>query len=198
MNPMLPLILSVSFAAAPAATPAERAPRAATPARLDDALLHGEARRVRAMDGRVQNLLSAGVRRSPAFAGLLTALQETDVIVYVEATMNMPSDVTGRLLLQAVTPSERYLRIQYRATLLGDRAIEVVAHELRHALEIAEERSVTDSTGLGALYQRIGHRSTLAHAPARKGYETLAALQTGDIVRTELSGRRARSAVRAG
>jgi hypothetical protein len=198
MNPMLPLILSVSFAAAPAATPAERAPRAATPARLDDALLHGEARRVRAMDGRVQNLLSAGVRRSPAFAGLLTALQETDVIVYVEATMNMPSDVTGRLLLQAVTPSERYLRIQYRATLPGDRAIEVVAHELRHALEIAEERSVTDSTGLGALYQRIGHRSTLAHAPARKGYETLAALQTGDIVRTELSGRRARSAVRAG
>jgi hypothetical protein len=158
-------------------------PAAAAPAVSAQALLAHETRRVRSTTPRVTKLLAEGARRSRTFADLITRIHETDVIVYVEANFNLPIETSGRILWAATAGNQRYLRVQVRATLQGDHMIAVIAHELRHALEVAAEPSVVDEHGIAALYKRIGDGP---HGPV--GYDTKAARDVGRIVRDELIG----------
>jgi hypothetical protein len=146
------------------------------------ALMAAESRRVRSNNQRVVKLLNEGVRRSPTFADLITKIHTTNVIVYVEPSYALAPDLQGRILLQAVAGDQRYLRVQVRATLQGDLMIAVIAHELRHALEVADDQSVVDDAGLTALYRRIGHISSGSHS-----FDTDAAQATGRRVRDELA-----------
>lgn len=140
-------------------------------------------RRVRAMDAAAGRLLADGTRRSRTFASLVSAVQKTDVIVRVETTRELPAKVGGRLLFQTVTAHERHLRVQILTSLRPSQAIEMLAHELRHVLEVAEEPSVVDEDGLRALYRRIGYPSICG-----SGYDTNAARLTSHVVRRELGG----------
>jgi hypothetical protein len=150
-------------------------------------VLDAPARRVRAPDPRLHSLLTLGFHRSPTFAALLTALNQSDVIVYIEAVMTLPKETMGRLSLVprvgGAGTKERYLRVQIRADLPRKEAIALIAHEMRHALEIAESAEVRDPGGMIKLYERIGHTSSGEHA-----YETIAAQDTGRQVRKELAG----------
>ena len=110
-------------------------------------------------------------------------MHATDVIVYVEATFGLPPDVSGRILLAGVAGDQRYLRVQVRATLQRDLLIATIAHELRHALEVAGDRTVVDEKGFAALYRRIGDA-----VQACAGFDTEAARLTGRRVRDELLG----------
>ena len=66
--------------------------------------------------------------------------------------------------------------------------IAVIAHELRHAVEIAEAVDVVDRASLEALYGRIGTRR--ARCKGRSAcYETAAAAETTAIVFREIRGR---------
>ena len=144
-------------------------------------LLVAPHRRVRAADARVQALLVEGLRRSRTFASLLTALNGSDVIVYIEKSMALPKDTMGRLAMVPIAGPQRYLRIQIRAELSQDESIALIAHEMRHALEVAADRDVRDTAALIRLYERIGHSSGGEHV-----YDTIAARDTGRQVRREL------------
>lgn len=146
-------------------------------------LLKAPDRRVRATDARLHSLLAEGLHRSRTFASLMTTLNRTDVIVYIESVMILPKDTMGRLSMTLPTGDFRYLRIQIRADLSRREAIALIGHELQHALEIAGAADVRDSTSMIKLYQRIGHASNGEHA-----YDTDAAQDTGRIVRRELAG----------
>ncbi len=147
-------------------------------------LLTAPDRRVRAPEARVRSLLAEGLHRSSTFASLVTALNNTDVIVYIEAVMTLPKDTMGRLSMTPRGGGEfRYLRIQIRADLSRRDGIALIGHELRHALEIAEAADVRDTNSLVRLYERIGHPSIGEHA-----YDTEAARDTGRLVRRELAG----------
>lgn len=148
-----------------------------------DVLLQSPARRVRSMHPRIAAMLKLGATRSPTFAGLLAALDRTDVIVYIEASEALAAKVAGRLLLLPLSNDQRYLRIQVRANLPREELIPLIAHELRHALEVAQEPGVRDEAGMVSLYRRIGEAMAGAHA-----YDTPAARSTGRQVRTELIG----------
>ncbi len=132
------------------------------------------------------SLLAEGLHRSRTFASLVTALNRTDVIVYIESVMTLPKDTDGRLAMLPRPAGEfRYVRVQIRADLSRREAIALIGHELRHALEIAEATEVRDTTSLVRLYERIGHMSIGEHA-----YDTEAARDTGRVVRRELAGSR--------
>jgi hypothetical protein len=154
-----------------------------SPAATAASLLAAETRRVRSATPRVGQLIDNGIRRSRTFAQLITEVHATDVIVYVEASFGLPPDVSGRILLAGVAGDQRYLRVQVRATLPRDQMIATIAHELRHALEVAGDRTVVDDKGFVALYRRIGDA-----AQACGGYDTEAARVTGRRVRDELLG----------
>ena len=178
--------LALAGAVAGGPSPASTSPvRVVTPSPAATAasLLASETRRVRSATPRVGQLIDDGIRRSRTFAQLITEVHATDVIVYVEATFGLPPDVSGRILLAGVAGNQRYLRVQVRATLPRDQMIATIAHELRHALEVAGDRTVVDEKGFVALYRRIGDA-----AQACGGYDTEAARVTGRRVRDELLG----------
>jgi|SRR5688572_18314775 hypothetical protein len=146
-------------------------------------LLAADNRRLRAATPRIGESIAHGIRRSRTFAGLVADLHQTNVIVYVETSMGLPNDVAGRILFASAAGDQRYLRVQVRATLNRDAMISVIAHELRHALEVAAEESVVTEKALEEFYRRIGDSS---HAAG--GYDTAAARAAQRIVRSELIG----------
>ena len=147
-------------------------------------LLSAPERRVRSTDPGLVALIDAGVQRSYSFAELVTRLHETDVIVYVETVRVLPRFVEGHTFLVPSRDTQRYLRIQLRTGLPPHETIALLAHELRHALEVAREPTVTTQAAFAALYVRIGH--PVPGAPNR--FDTIAAQQTGRLVRRELGG----------
>lgn len=146
-------------------------------------LLNAPDRRVRAADARLQSLLAEGLNRSRTFASLVTTVNRTDVIVYIESVASLPKNTMGRLSMMQRTGGFRYLRVQIKSDLSRREAIALIGHELQHALEIADATDVRDTTSLIRLYERIGHASSGEHA-----YDTDAAQDTGRVVRKELVG----------
>ena len=157
---------------------------APSPAALAETLIAAENRRLRAATPRVLALITDGIRRSRTFAGLVADLHQTNVIVYVETSMGLPNDVAGRILFASAAGDQRYLRVQLRATMPRDTMISVIAHELRHALEVASEHSVVTEKTLEEFYRRVGDS---AHAGGG-GYDTEAARVAQRVVRAELIG----------
>lgn len=139
-------------------------------------------RHVRGATPQINDLIDQGVRRSQTFAELVEALNATDVVVYLSTSRTLPRGLDGRLAFMTTAGEVRYLHAQILEGLGLDEAIAITAHELQHALEVAEHREVRDAAGLGALYERIGERS---HHPNR--FDTSAARQKGRRVRHELS-----------
>ena len=146
-------------------------------------LLSSPDRRVRSIDPGIVELLDTGIRRSPTFAGLVRSVSGTDVIVYIERVRNLPNSLAGRLLLLPGSANQRYLRIQVRRNLSRPDLISLIGHELRHALEIAQEPNVRDNATMIQLFQRIGVSSSDIHS-----FDTAAAQSVGWRVRQELAG----------
>jgi hypothetical protein len=73
----------------------------------------------------------------------------------------------------------------------SNRQISVMAHELQHALEVAEAPEVTDAASLVDLFRRIGY--VKAESGRGIAYETKAARGVGDRVAEELRRDRQKS-----
>jgi len=153
-----------------------------TPAQVH-AVMTSPVRHVRGVGPHMTKLIAEGLRRSGTFAQLVLALNQSDVIVYVETGRGLPSTISGRLLLAAGPNGQRYLRIQVAGNTRPNELIALLGHELRHALEVAESPQVRDERTLIALYERIGHPGSGQHR-----YDTAAAQDTGRQVRFELAG----------
>ena len=171
------IVLTCAHDAAPASV---RAPL--TPAQVH-AVMTSPIRHVRGVGPQMTNVIAEGLRRSGTFTQLVLALNQSDVIVYIEARRGLPSTIAGRMLLAAGPDGQRYLRIQVTGHPRSNELIALVAHELRHALEVAESPEVRDERTLIALYQRIGHPAGGQHR-----YDTAAAQDVGRQVRVELIG----------
>ena len=146
------------------------------------AVLEAPTRHVRTTDGSVRRLMRRGYRHSPTFAGLVARLQRSDVIVYVEDVPRLPGGLDGRMMMMPRSNGYRYVRIQIAVRGAPEDSIAVLAHELQHAVEIADAVDVRDSDSLERLYQRIGVRA------GPQVYDTIAAQERGRLVRRERVG----------
>ena len=144
------------------------------------AVLESPTRHIRSAFPYVNWLLKDGFYRSPTFARLVTRLERSDLIVYVELAPQMPAGVEGRLIMLPGAHGTRYVRIQIGMQGSVTDAIALLGHELRHATELADAPGVTDIEGLVALYERIGQKSGWHQ------YETAAAQDAARQVRTEM------------
>jgi hypothetical protein len=122
------------------------------------------------------------VARSSTARGLIERLAATDVIVYIEVTASAQVP-TARTKLVTVTPSARFLRIGISSLLPPNQVPALIAHELQHAVEIAESPEVRDDQGVRRLYERIGRLDRVDR------YETDAAVSIERAVRGELRSR---------
>ncbi len=86
-------LVSMLALADPLAAPAASSAPSVSPAHY--LLLNAPDRRVRATDARLRSLVAEGLHRSRTFAGLVTALNRSDVIVYIESVMMLPKGTDG-------------------------------------------------------------------------------------------------------
>jgi hypothetical protein len=129
---------------------------------------------VRTIDARLEAEINEGVARSPFFRQLVTRLDASDVIVYVESECPMSPRLFGRLTFMAAGGGRRYVNVRISCALNDNAQIAALGHELRHAVEIADAPSVVDERSLAEEYRQIGFAS---HAvPIGSGYESRAAI----------------------
>jgi hypothetical protein len=145
------------------------------------AVLDAPTRHVRGTGKVVPALLRTGFTQSRTFAGLLARLERSDVLVYIESVERLPGALEGRLLMLPPAHGVRYLRIQIALRGSPADSIATIAHELRHAIEVADATTVVDDGALAALYRRIGidHGHNL--------FDTIEAQEIGKQVFKELA-----------
>jgi len=141
---------------------------------------------IRPLTAEARELLDELVARSPTAQQLADRLEESDVIVYVRHRWFATDSINGHIGLASSDPRHRYLIIELACRRTRLQQLETLGHELRHAVEIADAPSVTNTASLSELYQRIGQY--VSGAGAIEAYETRAAAETGRQVRSELLG----------
>ena len=143
--------------------------------------------RVRPHDSRIAALLVEGIARSSRLRHLIDRIEQSDLIVYIETQPALRGRVAGSLTWLTKTALFRYVRVSISPDQFGEPGIALLAHELQHALEVAEAASVVDPSSLEALYRKIGQRVGV-HV---SGWDTEAARVVGEDVRRELAASRA-------
>jgi hypothetical protein len=132
-------------------------------------------------DRRVVALLREAPRRSATLAALTAALDQADVVVWVDLQDSLPNR-SGRLTLISAAHGYRYLALSLDARNLGDDRIGWLGHELTHALEVARAPEVQDASSMRRFFSRIA---------CTKGpdgdFETSAAVDAGHVIRAEVS-----------
>jgi hypothetical protein len=155
-----------------------------------------DASRVRSSDAAVRSLLREGADRSATFSTLIDAIEHSNGIVYVEFGYCAFGHLNGCVLPLIASPhGDRYLRILVtpdKSRRSHDQLLALIAHELRHALEVFEHVEVVDVPTMNALYKRIGTPET----GGLSGYETSAARAAGDHALNELMAEGKRHVVR--
>jgi GH24 family phage-related lysozyme (muramidase) len=142
--------------------------------------------RVRPMDAAAQQLLDRALTHSHTVARLVESLEQRDVVVYIAPALG----TSGRLTFVGYGAPLTYVMIRIDLTQREPQRSAILAHELTHALEVAEAcpqpRTEAD---LLALYRRIGlagvragefetARASANEQRARR--ETLSAIATPD------------------
>ena len=144
------------------------------------AILESPKRHVRATDHGMRTLLKIGFEQSPTFAALMRRLEMSDLTVYVEDVPRLPGAIEGRLVMQPPAHGFRYVRVQVVRRGSPSDTIALIAHELRHAVEVADAVHVTTERHLEAHYRRIGIPQ------GDHVFDTYAARETGRQVLKEL------------
>jgi hypothetical protein len=139
---------------------------------------------IRPLSPDLQQVLDEGVLRSQEFRALVAALEASDVIVYLRVVPFEDKLLDGRLSFIGCGTNQRYLMVSVAAERSYGAHLSIVAHELRHALEIASDRSVIDGQSMGRYYDGIGYK--LPGPPHLRRYDTRAAVDTGRRVFDEV------------
>lgn len=136
--------------------------------------------RVRSANGRIRLALRHGSAHSERFRELLETLGASDVIVHIEDGRCQVLEPAGCIQVAAAAKGARYLRIAVKAKASMLQLVPILAHELQHAVEIAEAPEVVDAATMQNYFGRIGQRRT-------KGvYETTQAIDVAAEVLRQL------------
>ena len=131
---------------------------------------------------RILNAIDDAGRRSATFRNLVERLNRSDVIVYIESGRCGTAQVMSCIAVASTAGSYRYLRVTIDTNHSFQLITSEIAHELQHAVEIADAPDVVDGATLRALFRRIG-----ATSAGRDIYETTNARAVAARVSLELS-----------
>jgi hypothetical protein len=166
------------------AVPAAGSPRPA--AARDGLWFH-----IRTADSHLRRMIQDGVDTSPTFRALLDRLIGSDVIVFLECDAFLARGIDGRLSFATSAGGYRYLQIRIRPWGLRQQQVALLAHELRHAVEVVDTPSIVDAGSMAREYERMGYLAHWAQLPVT-AFDTVAAVQAGYDVLRELTGEKIR------
>ncbi len=146
-------------------------------------------RHVRLLEPCRTTLLDDATRLSPTVEQLVDRLEHSDLVVYVRCAFLKNSAITGRMAYLGTTAGRRYVIVEIKLHDQYSTQIGTLAHELQHAVEVADAPSVRNSISMAAHYRAIGF--AVDRHPMI--FETWAARAVGDRVHRELFGASART-----
>lgn len=138
--------------------------------------------RLRPTQAMGRRLVSEGIERSPTIRRLVSELERSDVIVYIELRPDMAGGVVGSLRFVAPSATDRFLHISLNRRHAWSTLLAFLGHELQHAAEVAAAPDVRSADDLRTFYRRTGIRV------GRDAYDSTAAQETGRLVHAELRG----------
>jgi hypothetical protein len=141
--------------------------------------------RVRADSEDLRLLISSGLQRSSTFRAIVDRLEVSDLIVEVQCGQFKSVLLAGRTVLLSARPSVRYVLVEIACPMADAAALDILGHELRHALEIASAPWVVDEPSLEKLYTQIGYSSCVKPGGVSE-FETADAIEAGEHVHHEL------------
>ena len=143
---------------------------------------------IRSTDRHLRALIDDGVRTSPTLRALVERLDASDVVVYVQCD-GARARRDGHLTFLAAAGGSRYVRRAHGATCRGCGRSRCSAHELQHAVEIADAPAIVDGASLAREYQT--HRLCQPVRARCRGvaFDTEAAVRAGEQVLKELMRR---------
>src|SRR4029453_11039588 len=103
---------------------------------------------VRPLQEEGKRLFEVGMTSSPTFQRLVTRLDHSDVIVYVDVTVDVPPHFVGVLRFLTMTKSSRFLVVRLNRMLApGAALVGILGHELQHAVEVADAKDAPPAEG---------------------------------------------------
>jgi hypothetical protein len=142
--------------------------------------------RIRTTDRRMRKLIDEGVRASASLRALVRRIEQSDVVVYVHCEPHMQSRAAGRLIFVSAGGGLRYVVVQLARSESRPQQIALLAHELQHAVEIADTPSIVDGPSLAREYLRMGHVNHLSSTQSI-AFDTDAAVEMGAKVLDEIA-----------
>jgi hypothetical protein len=171
----LSLVLALVFVALPGAASAELLRTSFHPPHI------------RTVEPRLKFVISQGVQASTTFRALVAQLEQSDVVVYLEYERCVRRDATslaGRLTFVSAAGGFRYVRVRVRSFASLNQEIAIVAHELQHAVEVADRPAIVDAASMLHEYSRFGRMTGItASGPT---FDTRTAIDVGFQVQREL------------
>ena len=145
------------------------------------------AHHVRASDDRVLSIIESGLAGSVTFRRVVASLNDSDVIVYIDPKLTR--DALGGFLSHNVVSAGgvRYLRIAVEIQGSRRRVASLLAHEIQHAVEVAQAPGARDAASLERLFRQ---RAVAYGCGGTTCYETQAAIDVQRLVNEELGGHR--------
>jgi len=147
--------------------------------------------RVRVLDARLKSLFDHGLTQSPTLRAQVDKVEASSILVFVDGDMRMPERLGAQLTFVTSVNDVRYVRVDINVMLPPRRQIALLAHELQHALEIADRPEIQDVEAMELFYEDLGFQSF--DDGHHRGFETEAALQMQEAVERELGGRAPRA-----
>ena len=135
--------------------------------------------RVRSNNTAIVTLIEQASERSATFRQLLDTLNAGDSMVYVKEG-DCPHGVRACFTSVTIAGSRRVMWVTVDTRKAEWDLMGSIGHELRHAIEVAGDPTVTSNSAMYFFYVAHGTRG------GRKAFETRAATDTGNAVRAEV------------
>lgn len=144
---------------------------------------------VRSQNPAIVALINQGTEQSKTFRGIVAKINAHDGLVYVkEGTCG--HGVRACLVAVTLAGSRRILWVKVDMRQTDAELIKSIGHELRHTIEVLESSWVTNNTAMYLFYRQVGSYGT------GSVFETVAAVDTGNAVGSEIGKYRAGANVR--
>jgi len=142
--------------------------------------------RVRVLDARLKSLFDHGLTQSPTLRAQVDKVEASSILVFVDGDMRMPERLGAQLTFVTSVNDVRYVRVDLNVMLPPRRQIALLAHELQHALEIADRPEIQDVEAMELFYEDAGFQSF--DDGSHRAFETEAALEMQEAVERDLGG----------
>ena len=113
--------------------------------------------RVRITDDRLRALFEEGLQNSPTLREVVSRLERSDVVVYVQPDHYGLSGYAGGLTFLSASGGLRYVVARVDWFRAPAQQIAMIGHELQHAAEVAENPDIVDDASMFREYIRMGH-----------------------------------------